>query len=83
MTTRDGYTTITISKALKEQLKARKAHPRQSYEEVITDLLGLSPEAIRRIDNLRAELEEGMGMCCDRGDVIELALTAFEDVRNG
>lgn len=83
MTTRDGYTTITISKDLKEQLKARKAHPRQSYEETIMDLLGLSPEALRRIDNLRAELEEEMGMCWDRGDVIDSALTAFEDVRNG
>jgi hypothetical protein len=39
MTTRDGYTTITISKALKEQLKARKAHPRQSYEEIVVKLL--------------------------------------------
>ena len=81
MTTRDGYTTITISEELKEQLKARKAHPRQSYEEVITDLLGLSPEAIRRIDSLRAELEEEMGICYDRAGVSELALTAFEDVR--
>jgi predicted CopG family antitoxin len=54
MATRDGYTTITISEGMKARLKAMKTHPRQSYEEVIMDLLGLSPEVIRRIDNLRA-----------------------------
>jgi predicted CopG family antitoxin len=39
MVTREGYTTITVSEELKERLKARKAHPRQSYEEVIVRLL--------------------------------------------
>lgn len=39
MATRDGYTTITISKDLKERLQALKSHPRQSYEEVIVRLL--------------------------------------------
>jgi hypothetical protein len=49
MVTRKGYTTITISKPLKERLDALKAHPRQTYEELITKILDerappLSPE---------------------------------------
>lgn len=39
MVTRPGYTTITISIGLKERLKSLKAHPRQSYEEVILKML--------------------------------------------
>lgn len=39
MTTKEGYTTITISKDLKERLQSLKSHPRQSYEEVIEKML--------------------------------------------
>jgi predicted CopG family antitoxin len=39
MVTRAGYSTITISEELKGRLKSMKAHPRQSYEEVITRVL--------------------------------------------
>jgi predicted CopG family antitoxin len=39
MTTKEGYTTITISKDLKTRLQALKSHPRQSYEEVIEKML--------------------------------------------
>ena len=39
MTTKEGYTTITISKDLKERLQSLKSHPRQSYEEVIKKVL--------------------------------------------
>ena len=41
-------TTITISKGTKAQLDALKAHPRQSYEEVI----------VRVLDELDKRVEE-------------------------
>ena len=37
-------TTITISKGTKAQLDALKAHPRQSYEEIIVKLLEMKGE---------------------------------------
>jgi predicted CopG family antitoxin len=48
MATREGYSTITISEELKGRLKAMKAHPRQSYEEVI----------VRVLDELDKRVEE-------------------------
>ena len=39
MATKEGYTTIVLSKELKERLGSLKKHPRQSYEEVIKQLL--------------------------------------------
>jgi len=48
MATREGYSTITISEDLKGRLKSMKAHPRQSYEEVI----------VRVLDELDKRVEE-------------------------
>jgi hypothetical protein len=39
MATREGFTSITVSKGLKERLIALKTHPRQSHEEVISQLI--------------------------------------------
>ena len=43
----------------------------------------VSPEIIERIDNLRVELEKELGYPFGQEDVIQMALTAFEDVRGG
>jgi predicted CopG family antitoxin len=48
MATREGYSTITISEDLKGRLKSMKAHPRQSYEEVL----------VRVLDELDKRVEE-------------------------
>ena len=56
-------TTIQISKALQEKLEARKISERESYEEVITDLLEdtmeLSEETKKDITQARAEIKQG------------------------
>ena len=56
-------TTIQISSDLLEQLKKRKMHTKESYEEVIWDLiedtLELSEEAKQSIAQSRQEYKEG------------------------
>jgi len=43
----------------------------------------LDEETTKRIDALRKELETEMGYSYTRDEIIEKALTAFEDVRQG
>lgn len=43
----------------------------------------LSSETLGRIDKLRKELEKEYEIPYSREDLIETALTALEDVRNG
>ncbi len=45
--------------------------------------IALDEETTKRIDVLRVELEKEMGYSYTRDEIIEKALTAFEDVRNG
>jgi predicted transcriptional regulator len=56
-------TTIQISKELLESLKKRKIHSKESYEEIIWDLLEdtmeLSEETKRNIEESRAQYERG------------------------
>ena len=56
-------TTIQISKALQEKLEARKISERESYEEVITDLLEdtmeLSEETKKDIAQAEKDIKEG------------------------
>ena len=40
----DYLTTISLSTKMRERLEKRKIHPRQSYEEVIEDLLNIVGE---------------------------------------
>jgi len=43
----------------------------------------LSEDTIKRIDALKSELNKEFGFEGGREEVIEMALTAFEDVRGG
>ena len=43
----------------------------------------VSSKIIARIDKLRETLESEMELPYNREDVIQMALTAFEDVRSG
>jgi YbbR domain-containing protein len=43
----------------------------------------LAEDTIERIDALRVELEKEMGYSYTREELIDKALTALEDVRNG
>ncbi|MCD6414127.1 MAG: hypothetical protein J7L23_00675 [Candidatus Diapherotrites archaeon] len=56
-------TTIQISEKLREELAARKLYEKESYEEVINDLLEdtmeLSEETKREIEQARKEIKEG------------------------
>lgn len=56
-------TTIQISKSLLENLKARKMYDKESYEDIITDLLEdtmeLSEETKRKIEQSEREIKEG------------------------
>ena len=56
-------TTIQISKDLQEKLEARKIFDRESYEEVISDLLEdtmeLSEETKKELEQARAEIKAG------------------------
>jgi len=58
-----AMTTIQISKELQEKLEARKIAERESYEEVIFDLLEdtmeLSEETKKDISQARAEIKQG------------------------
>jgi predicted DNA-binding protein len=45
--------------------------------------IALDEETTKRIDVLRVELEKEMGYSYTRDEIIEKALTAFEDVRQG
>jgi hypothetical protein len=38
----DGITTITVLKSTREELEKKKIHPRQSFDEIIRQLIGLS-----------------------------------------
>ena len=57
------YTTIQLSTGLLNQLKARKLSDRETYEEVIQDLIEdtmeLSEETIRDIEISREEIKRG------------------------
>ncbi len=56
-------TSIQVSEKLVEQLKTRKMYDKESYEDIIWDLLEdskeLSEETRKRIDQSRKEIEEG------------------------
>ena len=56
-------TTIQISEELRDKLAARKFSEKESYEEVISDLLEdtmeLSEETKREIEQARKEIKEG------------------------
>ena len=56
-------TTIQVSEKLMEKLKNRKAYDKESYEEVIWDLLEdtmeLSEETKKHIEQSRKEIKEG------------------------
>lgn len=56
-------TTIQISKMLQEKLEARKISERESYEEIIRDLLEdtmeLSEETKRDIEEARKQIKTG------------------------
>ena len=56
-------TTIQISKELLEALKKRKLYTKESYEEVIWDLLEdtmeLSEETLRNIEESKRDIREG------------------------
>ncbi|MBI2134065.1 hypothetical protein HYU11_05270 [Candidatus Woesearchaeota archaeon] len=56
-------TTIQVSEKLVEQLKIRKMYDKESYEDIIWDLLEdskeLSEETKRHIEQSRKEIEEG------------------------
>lgn len=56
-------TTIQISEKLREELAARKLYEKESYEEVINDLLEdtmeLSEETKKEIEQARKEIKEG------------------------
>ena len=56
-------TTIQVSNELLETLKKRKIHDKESYEEVIWDLIEdteeLRAEALRDIEKSRAEIKAG------------------------
>ena len=58
-----GQTTIQISKELLEQLKMRKMSEKESYEEVVWDLIEdtmeLSEETKRSIEIGRQQVKEG------------------------
>ena len=38
----DDMTTISLSIKMRDRLEKRKIHPRQSYEEVVEDLLNIT-----------------------------------------
>lgn len=56
-------TTIQISSELKEALRKRKLHAKESYEEIIWDLLEdqmqLKDEIVKQIEIGRREYDEG------------------------
>lgn len=56
-------TTIQISEELRDKLAARKLSDKESYEEVISDLLEdtleLSEETKKEIEQARKEIKEG------------------------
>jgi predicted transcriptional regulator len=58
-----GYTTIQLSTELLNKLKARKLSDRETYEEVIENLIEdtmeLSEETIADIERARAEIKRG------------------------
>ena len=58
-----AITTIQISKDLLEKLKDKKMYERESYEEIIWDLLEdsmeISDETKKNIEQSRKEFEEG------------------------
>lgn len=58
-----GYTTIQLSTELLNKLKARKLSDRETYEEVIENLIEdtmeLSKETIKDIEKSRAEIKRG------------------------
>lgn len=59
----DMETTIQISKELLSQLKMMKRHSKESYEEIIWDLvedrMELSEETKKNIEQARKEFKEG------------------------
>ena len=56
-------TTIQIERALKRRLRAMKANPRMSYNEVVwrmvEDIEDTSPAALRHYERMRKEMKEG------------------------
>ncbi|MBN1940564.1 MAG: hypothetical protein JW772_00115 [Candidatus Diapherotrites archaeon] len=56
-------TTIQVSKDLREELQKRKRHSKESYEDVIWDLIEdtmeLSEETLKEIEQSRKEIKEG------------------------
>ncbi|RME77925.1 hypothetical protein D6774_02835 [Candidatus Woesearchaeota archaeon] len=58
-----ALTSIQVSKSLVEELKKRKMHPNESYEEVIWDALEdsleLSEETKRRVKLAEADIKAG------------------------